>query len=107
MKSFVPYALLAVLALTLPIGCGEDDDDDQEQTSTGGAGGSEEEGLRMCCELGALCHRVGEPTNAEMEECHELGHENVPGACRENYERCIDLCAAGGAGGASTPHACL
>ncbi len=106
MKSLAPFALFALLSVILPVGCGDDEDDGQEQTGTGG-GASDEEGLRMCCALGALCHRVGEQPDEEMEECHDLGHENDPAACRENYERCIDLCAAGGAGGASAPHACL
>jgi hypothetical protein len=105
MKSLASFALLALFTITLPVACG-DDDDGQEQSGTGGAtGGSDEEGLQMCCTLGALCHR--EQSNADMDACHELGHENDPSACRESYERCLDLCAVGGAGGASTPHACL
>ncbi len=106
MRTLAPFALLALLAVALPVGCG-DSDDDSGQSGTGGAQGRDEEGLRMCCVLGALCHRPGEQSNAEMQACHELGHENDPDACREGYQDCLDICAAGGAGGAASEHACL
>ncbi len=101
-------AFLVALFMAMPLGCGDDDGG----SSGGGTGGADEEGLRMCCELGALCHRTGE-TSGPRVECHELGHENDPAACRANYDRCIALCnpAEGGAGGGGTPgsspHACL
>jgi hypothetical protein len=107
MKALARFALLALLTVTLPAACGNDDDDENEQSGTGGASGSDEEGLQMCCTLGALCHRVGDQNDAAMDECHDIGHENDPAECRANYERCLDLCGAAGAGGASAPHACL
>ena len=80
--------------------CSDPDSDDP---------GNDEEGLRMCCELGAWCHRV--PPDPDLAECHNIGHLNDPQGCRDNYERCMSLCAPsgeGGAGGAFEPseHAC-
>lgn len=101
--------LLATLLLALPFGCGESD---SEGDDAGSGGARDDEGLTMCCTLGALCHRVGESSGA-LEECHRLGHENDPAECRASYDRCMALCqpaegGAGGGGGApATPHACL
>jgi hypothetical protein len=91
--------IVGVVVLVVHAACSSDDDEQ----------GSVEEGLRMCCELGALCHEVGVPDSAKQ-ECHVVGHENDPGACRENYARCKALCAPageGGEGGEPMEHACL
>ena len=65
----------------------------------------DDEGLKMCCILSIACDDVetgsgqagaagassaGSPGNAE--ECHELGHEASPDACRAAYDHCLDLC---------------
>lgn len=88
------------MILALHPACSGDDDE---------AKSSEDAGLRMCCELGAVCHEVGVP-DPEKGECHVIGHENDAAVCRENYERCMALCAPageGGEGGEEGEHACL
>lgn len=82
--------LVGSLVFVLHPACSGDDDDTQVEP--------DEEGLQMCCELGAICHEVGVP-DPEKRDCHVIGHENDPGACRDNYQRCLDLCAPGGEGG--------
>lgn len=91
--------IVAAIVLALHPACSGDDDPES----------ADKEGLRMCCELGAVCHEAGVP-DAEKQECHVIGHENDAAACRRNYERCMDLCAPageGGAGGEPVEHACL
>lgn len=53
---------------------------------------ADKEGLRLCCELGALCHVPDDGADAEVDECHHLGHENIPEVCRKEYDRCIAAC---------------
>lgn len=86
--------MLALFVLALPAACGTSDDEGDSV---------DEEGLRMCCALGALCHRVSAPDD-EIEACHQLGHENDPAACRDAYDHCLDVC---GEDGSSPEHACL
>lgn len=91
--------LVGGIVLILSPACSGDDDGDL---------GRDDEGLRMCCELGAICHTV--PPDPDKQECHVIGHENDPAACRKNYERCKALCTAegeGGEGGEPSEHACL
>jgi len=86
------------IVLLLHPGCSGDDDEASDEA----------EGLRMCCELGAICHHAGVP-DPDEQECHVIGHENDAAACRENYERCKALCAPegeGGQAGAPMEHFC-
>lgn len=94
--------VVGAIALVLQSGLACSGDDD------GGDPGPDQEGLRMCCEIGAICHEVG-PPDPDKQGCHIVGHENDPAACRENYERCITLCmptGEGGQAGAPMEHAC-
>lgn len=72
--------LMALLLMALLCGCASEDAED-------------EEGLQMCCEIGALCHDIGPSADEEVDACHELGHRNEASACRERYTECLDLCA--------------
>lgn len=84
--------VLVLSAVPLALACGDDGD------------GTDREGLRMCCELGARCHLdADDPVDSPKRTCHDLGHLNEPGACREQYESCLALCA--GEPG-EEPHAC-
>lgn len=63
------------------------------------------EGLRLCCLLGAGCHPGSDdPPGGTVRLCHELGHANVPGDCREQYEQCLAACNPSGE---ETEHACF
>ncbi len=86
----------------------------------------DDEGLQMCCTLGAICHEADllggaagaggasegaggadgdAPSTAE--ECHWLGHENDPDRCREYYDRCMQICKLDEAHqGDAEEHAC-
>lgn len=91
--------IVAAIVLALPLACSGDDEES----------GEDKQGLRMCCELGAVCHETGVP-DPDKRECHVIGHENDAAVCRENYERCMALCAPdgeGGEGGEPVEHACL
>ena len=95
------FTLACVLGWTTLVvfGCGSDD---------GAPAATDTEGLRQCCELGALCHRIV-PESEDIQRCHQLGHGNDPAVCRANYEDCLAICAPmgeGGAGGEPTEHAC-
>ena len=57
----------------------------------------------LCCELGAVCHVVGE-TDEAVSECHEIGHKNDPDLCKAEYERCLEVCE--GATDEPVEHAC-
>lgn len=65
----------------------------------GGAGEGEEpetdqDGLRMCCDLGAVCHPdADDAIDSPKRACHTLGHTNDAAACRHQYDNCIDVCA--------------
>jgi hypothetical protein len=104
-------ALLSVLAVLslCAVACNSDDDDGANHQATAGAGGgstsSDKEGLRMCCELGAICHDAPNPSDVTR-DCHDIGHLSEPAQCRQNYERCLTACRAAGAGGGSE-HACV
>ena len=83
------------------IGCGDSDGAD-------GPDVPDEAGLEMCCTIGAVCHAPGQQED-DIDECHDIGHENDPAQCRANYDRCMDLCmpaGQGGHGGEPVPHAC-
>ena len=87
-------ALLALALSVIPfaLACGDDED------------GIDREGLRMCCELGALCHPdADDPLASPKRACHDLGHLNEPDGCREQYESCVALCE--GEPG-EEPHSC-
>jgi hypothetical protein len=93
-------SLFLVLACAPLAGaCGDDDHDDddgshEEEPDAGHDehdGGSDLEGLQMCCYLGEICHE-GSETNATFAECHDLGHENDPAACRADFDRCKAAC---------------
>jgi hypothetical protein len=74
-----------------------------------GGEGRDDEGLQMCCELGAICHEAG-PQDSDKAECHEIGHSNNPSDCRVNYEHCVEVCGhsgEGGQGGEPEAHACV
>ncbi len=91
--------IVAAIVLASHPSCSGDDDES----------GDDKGGLRMCCELGAICHDAGVP-DPQKQECHVIGHENDAAVCRENYERCMALCAPsgeGGEGGEPVEHACL
>lgn len=91
---------VAAIVLALHPACSGDDESES---------GADKEGLRMCCEMGAICHTAGVP-DPEKQECHVIGHENDAAVCRENYERCMAVCAPegeGGEGGEPVEHACL
>src|SRR5690349_7209080 len=89
---------LSWVLLGLALACG---DDGAEPTPDPG---EDTEGLAMCCELGAICHPgADDPINSPKQQCHSLGHENEPAACRERYEECLELC---GDESTETPHAC-
>lgn len=75
----------ALLAVFCCVGCSGDGESSAEP--------KDEEGLALCCELGALCHVVGDDASAEVIECHELGHANDPQVCRDEYDRCVTACA--------------
>lgn len=84
--------LTLVLLLAAPA-CGDDDE----------AEASDAEGLRMCCELGALCHlEEGDPLTGPKRECHDMAHQNDPAQCRAQYEGCLEVCA-----GDELEHSCL
>src|SRR5688500_15013784 len=73
---------LALSAIPLALSCGEEEE------------GTDREGLRMCCELGALCHPdANDPVDSPKRACHDLGHVNEPDGCREQYESCMEVCA--------------
>jgi hypothetical protein len=101
----VALVLTFCSVLLLAQGCGS------SNSGGGGSGGStmDEEGYRMCCELGAVCHEPGLQA-ADVKECHDIGHLNDPEACRESYERCLNVCrprGEGGAGGEAGEHLCV
>jgi len=76
------------------LACGDDE----------GASEPDEEGLQMCCELGARCHPGPEdPVGGAKQMCHALGHQNDPDQCRAEYESCLAVCVGDG----DTEHACL
>ena len=90
-----------MLASVVPFGCGSDDSEKPADTDT--------EGLRLCCELGAICHQPGQQTE-DVRRCHNIGHLNDPAECRANYDECLALCAPlgeGGGGGEPAEHACI
>lgn len=57
-----------------------------------------------CCELGAICHVVGDDVPAEVRACHDLGHSNVKSDCDREYARCQIVCA--GANDDPVEHGC-
>jgi|GEM_PF-3450861 len=69
--------------------------DDPDTDNVGGAPSEDvdEEGLAMCCELGAICHVVGLSGDPKVAACHELGHRRDPSACRDSYDECREACA--------------
>ncbi len=107
-RSVAWHRFLACLSLAASLqvwgcgggGAGGSDPDPPQSRSTGDA-----EGLRMCCELGAVCHPgADEPADSLVSLCHELGHSNQPEACRAQYEECLMGCV----GNEESPeHACL
>lgn len=62
------------------------------------------EGERMCCVLASACDDAEGSEGGEAgaggaseqpttpEQCHELGHEADPDACRAAYHHCLELC---------------
>jgi hypothetical protein len=92
--------MLGCIGLSLSAGCGSDDE--------APVAGPDREGLRLCCELGAICHEAG-PQGDDVRSCHNIGHENDAAQCRANYESCLEVCAPlgeGGAGGEPVEHGC-
>lgn len=87
----LPITVLGLAALA----CGDDHDDDHDHDASGS---SDREGLAMCCELGDVCHPGDidqDPIGGEVRNCHDLGHQNDPEACRASYDECIAACTGG------------
>jgi hypothetical protein len=105
---FVRVAVTAFFICFFHLGCGDsrEDHDDGHEHDDGGDGGKggAEAAADKCCELGAICHVVGDNVDAEVEACHELGHENNADACADDYERCLAICQ--GANDSPIEHAC-
>jgi hypothetical protein len=72
------------IAIAVSSGCASKDDTAAEK--------KDEVGLRLCCELGALCHLTGDSASEEAAECHDIGHRNSPEDCRKEYDRCTAAC---------------
>jgi hypothetical protein len=71
--------------------------------SEGGLGGGGAGAVDPCCVLGAVCHVVG-GGDPEVEECHQIGHENDRAECSAHFDRCHELCE--GLNDEPEPHAC-
>src|ERR1043165_2566760 len=85
MKTWLRWVggLVLVMASAGFSACGSDDEPEVDQ-----------EGLHMCCELGAYCHPpAGVIASEERQNCHNVGHANDPDACRAIYDDCMVLCA--------------
>jgi hypothetical protein len=46
---------------------------------------------QKCTAIANRCHAV-DPGSGPIHECHDLGHDESPGPCERNYERCLALC---------------
>ena len=101
----VAFVLLGLISF----GCSDSDDEHDHETGDGGDDGAGGEGgthgeADKCCELGAICHVVGDDVDPEVQACHELGHENDEAACAAEYESCLSICQ--GVTDAPVEHAC-
>jgi hypothetical protein len=91
--------VLALLAPTGFVGCGDDDDSTSSSggSSSGGGqagaglGGSASEGALECEVVGELCHEA-DLGSGPAHDCHELGHEGVAATCHAQFKTCIDTC---------------
>jgi len=91
--------LAVVLALVLGA-CSND----SAGSGAGGQGGGPGPDEDPCCTLGAVCHTAGEAPNAEVDECHQIGHTGDQAVCTEEYDRCRLACE--GVTDNPVPHAC-
>lgn len=82
---------------------------------------SDAEGHRMCCVLSATCHDAAEASQGEggqagaggstqapttPAQCHDLGHDDDPDACRAAYDDCLELCGVSDADESEAEQSC-
>jgi hypothetical protein len=47
-----------------------------------------------CAPIAEACHEVAGLGDAELDECHDIGHDGDEAACEAESERCLAVCAA-------------